>query len=92
MAKRNIKKPMVKANPFADRIYRPMNQHIREKEKIIAECGISVSTFHRWIDHPEQIPKLARQTIAKILGCTVKELFPDTLPNLFDHEQKGDAA
>lgn len=46
------------------------------REKISAECGVSVATVFRWLNG-EVIPdKLKRERIVKITGLSEEDLFP----------------
>ena len=46
------------------------------REKISAECGVSVATVLRWLNG-EVIPdKLKRERIVKITGLSEEDLFP----------------
>jgi transposase len=45
---------------------------------IVKQCGISISTFYRWLSNPEKIKHPYRVVISNILNRDVTELFKNS--------------
>lgn len=46
------------------------------KEQVKTECEISEATFYRYLNNPDQMPKLVREKIQQI-STEVEILFPE---------------